>query len=164
MKLKALYTGSFDPPTNGHLDIIKRAAKMYDELTLGIIINPQKKGMFTLEQREEMLKETLKEYDNIKVDHFAGLTADYVNQNGYNVVIRGLRNTMDFEYEIQMAHMNDTLFNEDVETVFLMSDPRYTFISSTVVKEVFLLGGTIEELVPEKILEYMKKFTDNKET
>lgn len=161
MKLKALYTGSFDPPTNGHLDIIKRAAKMYDELTLGIIINPQKKGMFTLEQREEMLKETLKEYDNIKVDHFAGLTADYVNQNGFNVVVRGLRNTTDFEYEIQMAHMNDTLFNEDVETVFLMSDPRYTFISSTIVKEVFLLGGTIEELVPEQILEYMKKFTDN---
>ena len=161
MKLKALYTGSFDPPTNGHLDIIKRAAKMYDELTLGIIINPQKKGMFTLEQREEMLKETLKEYDNIEVDHFAGLTADYVNQNGFNVVVRGLRNTTDFEYEIQMAHMNDTLFNEGVETVFLMSDPRYTFISSTIVKEVFLLGGTIEELVPEQILEYMKKFTDN---
>ena len=161
MKLKALYAGSFDPPTNGHLDIIKRAAKMYDELTLGIIINPQKKGMFTLEQREEMLKETLKEYDNIEVDHFAGLTADYVNQNGFNVVVRGLRNTTDFEYEIQMAHMNDTLFNEGVETVFLMSDPRYTFISSTIVKEVFLLGGTIEELVPEQILEYMKKFTDN---
>ena len=157
MKTKALYTGSFDPLTNGHLDIIKRAARLYDELTLGIIINPQKKSMFTLEERELMLKETLKSIENVNVDRFSGLTADYVNDNGYNVVIRGLRNAADFGYELQMAQMNNTLFNEGIETVFLMADPKYSFISSSVIKEVFSLGGSIEGLVPDTILEYMKK-------
>ncbi len=157
MKTKALYTGSFDPLTNGHLDIIKRAARLYDELTLGIIINPQKKSMFTLEERELTLKETLKSIENVNVDRFSGLTADYVNDNGYNVVIRGLRNAADFGYELQMAQMNNTLFNEGIETVFLMADPKYSFISSSVIKEVFSLGGSIEGLVPDTILEYMKK-------
>ena len=157
MKTKALYTGSFDPLTNGHLDIIKRAARLYDELTLGIIINPQKKSMFTLEERELMLKETLKSIENVNVDRFSGLTADYVNDNGYNVVIRGLRNAADFGYELQMAQMNNTLFDEGIETVFLMADPKYSFISSSVIKEVFSLGGSIEGLVPDTILEYMKK-------
>ena len=157
VKTNALYTGSFDPLTNGHLDIIKRAARLYDELTLGIIINPQKKSMFTLEERELMLKETLKSIENVNVDRFSGLTADYVNDNGYNVVIRGLRNAADFGYELQMAQMNNTLFNEGIETVFLMADPKYSFISSSVIKEVFSLGGSIEGLVPDTILEYMKK-------
>lgn len=158
MKTKALYTGSFDPLTNGHLNIIERASKLYDEVTLGIIINPQKKAMFTLSEREEMLKETLRDLDNVKVDHFSGLTADYVNGNGYDVVLRGLRNAGDLDYEIQMTRMNNTLFSESVETVFLMSDPRYSFISSSVVKEVFSLGGDIRALVPDTILEYMKRY------
>ena len=157
VKTKALYTGSFDPLTNGHLDIIKRAARLYDELTLGIIVNPQKKSMFTLEERQQMLIEALKSIENVKVDHFSGLTADYVNDNGYDVVVRGLRNAADFEYELQMAQMNDTLFRDGVETVFLMADPKYSFISSSVIKEVFLLGGSIEGLVPDTILEYMKR-------
>lgn len=157
VKTKALYTGSFDPLTNGHLDIIKRAARLYDELTLGIIVNPQKKSMFTLEERQQMLIETLKSIENVKVDHFSGLTADYVNDNGYDVVVRGLRNAADFGYELQMAQMNDTLFRDGVETVFLMADPKYSFISSSVIKEVFLLGGSIEGLVPDTILEYMKR-------
>ena len=154
---KALYSGSFDPLTMGHMDIIKRAAKLYDELTIGIIVNPSKKAMFTLEEREEMLKEVLKDYDNVNVDHFSGLLADYVNRNGFEVVVRGLRNTTDFDYEMQMAQVNDRLFNDSTETVFLMADPRYSFISSSVVREVSSLGGNIEGLVPEEILKRMVK-------
>ncbi|MBE6046511.1 MAG: pantetheine-phosphate adenylyltransferase [Clostridiales bacterium] len=154
---KALYSGSFDPLTMGHLDIIERAAKLYDELTIGIIVNPSKQAMFTLEEREEMLKEVLKDYDNVNVDHFSGLLADYVNRSGFDVVVRGLRNTTDFDYEMQMAQVNDRLFNDSTETVFLMADPRYSFISSSVVREVSSLGGNIEGLVPEEILKRMVK-------
>ena len=158
MHIKALYTGSFDPLTNGHLNIIERAAKLYDELTIGIIVNYSKKSMFSLEERKEMIEETLSHLDNVKVEFFSGLLADYVNENKSNVVVRGLRAAMDFEYEIQMAHMNARLFDEQVETVFLMTDPKYSFISSSMMKEVHSLGGSIEGLVPEVILEKM----DNK--
>lgn len=158
MHIKALYTGSFDPLTNGHLNIIERAAKLYDELTIGIIVNYSKKSMFSLEERKEMIEETLSHLDNVKVEFFSGLLADYVNENKFNVVVRGLRAAMDFEYEIQMAHMNARLFDEQVETVFLMTDPKYSFISSSMMKEVHSLGGSIEGLVPEVILKKM----DNK--
>ena len=157
MKTKALYSGSFDPLTMGHLDIITRAAKLYDELVIGVISNPGKQSMFTLEEREEMLRETVKGLDHVSVDHFSGLLADYVNRNGFDVLVRGLRSTTDFDYEIQMAQMNDRLFNDSTETVFLMADPRYSFISSSVVREVSSLGGNIEGLVPEEILKRMVK-------
>lgn len=159
MHIKALYTGSFDPLTNGHLNIIERAAKLYDELTIGIIVNYSKKSMFSLEERKEMIEETLKHLDNVKVEFFSGLLADYVNENKFNVVVRGLRAAMDFEYEIQMAHMNARLFDEQVETVFLMTDPKYSFISSSMMKEVHSLGGSIEGLVPEVILKKMDEKT-----
>ena len=157
MKTKALYPGSFDPLTMGHLNIIRRAAKLYDELTIGVVSNPSKASMFTLEEREEMLKDALRDLPNVKVDHFSGLLADYVNRMGFDVVVRGLRATTDFEYEIQMAQMNARLFNESVETVFLMTDPQYSFISSSVVKEVQSLGGCIDGLVPDEILKRMVK-------
>ncbi len=157
MKTKALYSGSFDPPTMGHMDIITRAAKLYDELVIGVIGNLSKKSMFTLEEREEMLRETVKDFDNVTVDHFSGLLADYVNRNGFNVVVRGLRSATDFDYEIQMAQMNDRLFNDSVETVFMMTDPQYSYISSSVVKEVCSLGGCIDGLVPDEILKRMVK-------
>ncbi len=159
MHIKALYTGSFDPLTNGHLNIIERAAKLYDELTIGIIVNYSKKSMFSLEERKEMIEETLSHLDNVKVEFFSGLLADYVNENKFNVVVRGLRAAMDFEYEIQMAHMNARLFDEQVETVFLMTDPKYSFISSSMMKEVHSLGGSIEGLVPEVILKKMDSKT-----
>lgn len=162
MKTKALYTGSFDPLTNGHLNIIERAAKLYDELTIGIIVNPSKKSMFSLEERKDMINETIKHLDNVKVDCFSGLLADYVNENGFNVVVRGLRAAMDFEYEIQMAHMNARLFDEQVETVFLMTDPQYSFISSSMMKEVHSLGGSIDGLVPDEILKRMDRLSGNK--
>ena len=104
-----------------------------------------------------MIMETFKDYDNVRVDHFSGLLADYVNKNDFNVVVRGLRSTTDFDYEIQMAQMNDRLFNDTVETVFLMTDPQYSYISSSVVKEVFTLGGDINGLVPDEILKRMIK-------
>lgn len=162
MRTKALYTGSFDPLTNGHFNIIERAAKLYDELTIGIIVNPSKRSMFSLEERVDMIRETVRELDNVKVDCFSGLLADYVNENGFNVVVRGLRAAMDFEYEIQMAHMNARLFNEMVETVFLMTDPKYSFISSSMMKEVHSLGGSIEGLVPDEILKRMNRSAGNK--
>ncbi|MCQ2544818.1 MAG: pantetheine-phosphate adenylyltransferase [Clostridia bacterium] len=157
MKTKALYSGSFDPLTMGHMNIIERVAKLYDEVTVGVIDNPQKKTMFSLSEREDMIKEALAGLHNVRVDHFSGLLADFVNDGGYNVVVRGLRGTTDFDYEIQMAQMNARLFNEKVETVFLMTDPRYSFISSTMVKEVSSLGGDIKGLVPDEILGRMSK-------
>ena len=155
MKTKALYTGSFDPLTEGHMDIIRRAARLYDDLTVGIIANPSKKALFPIEEREEMIREVVAELGNVRVDHFSGLLADYVNEGGFDVVVRGLRTATDFGYEIQMAHMNACLFDPRVETVFLMTDPRYSFISSSVVKEVHALGGRIDGLVPKEILRRM---------
>ncbi|MDO4833652.1 MAG: pantetheine-phosphate adenylyltransferase [Bacillota bacterium] len=157
MKIRALYTGSFDPLTMGHMNIIERSSRLYDEVTVGVIDNPSKKTMFSLEEREKMIRDALKELDNVNVDHFSGLLADFVNSRGFNVVVRGLRAAGDFEYEIQMAQMNARLFHSDVETVFLMTDPRYSFISSSMVKEVCTLGGSIDGLVPEEILKRMSE-------
>ena len=153
MKTRALYTGSFDPLTNGHMNIITRASKLYDELTVGIIANPSKKALFPIEEREIMIAEALNCLGNVKVDHFSGLLADFVNSHGFNVVVRGLRGATDFDYEIQMAQMNARLFNPGIESVFLMTSPEYSFISSSMVKEVVSLKGHVDGLVPEPILE-----------
>lgn len=157
MKTKALYTGSFDPLTNGHMNIIERAARLYDDLTVGIIANPQKAAYIPIEERCRTVEAALSGMDNVNVAHFSGLLADYVNEGGFDVVVRGLRATMDFEYEIQMAQMNARLFNDKVETVFLMADPEYSFISSSMVKEVHSLGGNIDGLVPDAILKKMNE-------
>ena len=157
MGKKALYTGSFDPLTYGHLDMIQRAAKMFDELVVGVIANPAKKPLFTVEEREAMIRDVVGDIPNVRVDHFTGLLADYVNSEGFDIVVRGLRATTDFEYELQMAHMNARLFKDKVETIFLMTQPEYSFISSSMMKEVRSLGGNVEGLVPDKILECMDK-------
>lgn len=157
MRKKALYTGSFDPLTNGHLDLIIRASGMFDELVVGVIANPTKDALFTVEEREEMIIKAVKDLANVKVDHFTGLLADYVNAEQFDIVVRGLRAITDFEYELQMAHMNAILFNDKVETIFLMTQPEYSFISSSVVKEVMSLGGSVDGLVPGNILECMDK-------
>ncbi|MDD3169374.1 MAG: pantetheine-phosphate adenylyltransferase, partial [Eubacteriales bacterium] len=140
-----------------HLDLINRAAKLGDHLIVGVIENQSKKPFFTVEEREDMIRTTISRIPNIEVDHFSGLLADYVKKNNIDVVVRGLRATMDFEYEIQMAQMNARLYNNDVETVFLMTCPDYSFVSSSIVKEVFTLNGDIKGLVPDKVLEYMEK-------
>lgn len=155
-KNKALYAGSFDPLTNGHVNMIKRAAKLCDELVVGVITNPSKNPYFTTEERVQLIKKAVEPFENVKVDSFTGLLADYVNKNGFNMVFRGLRGNMDFDYEIQMAHMNARLYEEKVETVFLMTHPHFSFISSTMAKEVFELGGAIDGLVPECVLRAME--------
>ena len=159
MHTKALYTGSFDPLTNGHMNVIERAARLYDSLTVGIIVNPSKHAYYTIEEREKMIVDALKHLDNVEVSHFSGLLADYVNAGEFDVVIRGLRATMDFEYEIQMAQMNARLFDDRVETVFLMTDPKYSFISSSMIREVHSLGGDVGGLVPDAILERMDELS-----
>lgn len=153
---KALYAGSFDPLTNGHANMIKRAAKLCDELVVGVIRNPSKQAYFSTEERVRLIRKAVEGLANVQVDSFSGLLADYVNRNGFNMVFRGLRGNMDFDYEIQMAHMNARLYEEKVETVFLMTHPHFSFISSTMAKEVFELGGSIEGLVPDCVLRAME--------
>ena len=154
---KVLYAGSFDPITNGHLDLINRASKLCDQLVVGVIQNQSKKPFFTTEERKDMISQSTGHIKNIEVDSFSGLLADYVKFNNIDVVVRGLRATMDFEYEIQMAQLNARLYNNDVETIFLMTSPDYSFVSSSIIKEVFTLNGDIKGLVPDQVLEYMKR-------
>lgn len=157
MKRKALYAGSFDPITNGHLNIIERAAKMYDSLTVAIAINPHKTGFFTIQERVEIAREVTKHIPNVTVDTFSGLLADYVNENGFIAYVRGLRATTDFENELQMAQMNARLFTGETETIFLMTDPNYSFISSSLIKEVASFGGSVDGLIPEYVSERIKE-------
>ena len=154
---KVLYAGSFDPITNGHLDLINRASKLCDQLVVGVIQNQSKKPFFTTKERKDMISRSTGHIKNIEVDSFSGLLADYVKVNNIDVVVRGLRATMDFEYEIQMAQLNARLYNNDVETIFLMTSPDYSFVSSSIIKEVFTLNGDIKGLVPDQVLEYMKR-------
>jgi len=151
LSTNALYAGSFDPLTYGHVDLIERAAKIHDHLVIGVISNPTKQSYFTKEERVAMIQEVTKHLSNVTVDTFTGLLADYVNERGFNVVVRGLRATMDFEYEIQMAQMNARLYKGCVETIFLMTKPSLSFLSSSIVKEVHALNGDIEGLVPEVV-------------
>lgn len=154
---RALYAGSFDPLTCGHENLIRRASKICDQLVVGVITNPQKKHYFTLDERVEMIRGAVKDLDNVEVAYFDGLLAEYVNENGFNMVIRGLRGVSDFDSEIQMAQMNARLYKDNVETVFLMTDPTYSFLSSSMAKEVHGLGGNIEGLVPENVLKCMEE-------
>lgn len=149
MKRKALYAGSFDPITNGHLNIIERAAKMYDSLTVAVVVNPNKNCFFTVDERVDIAKKATENISNVEVDSFSGLLANYVNENGFSVVVRGLRATTDFENEIQMAQMNASLYINDTETIFLMTDPQYSYISSSMIKEVASLGGRIDGFIPD---------------
>ena len=143
--------------TNGHLDIIKRSAKMFDTLTVGIIHNPNKTPLFTVQERMDMINKVVEGIDNVTVESFTGLLADYVNANQFDAVVRGLRATTDFEYEIQMAQMNAKLFDPRTESVFLMTSPEYSFISSSMIKEVVALNGNAEGLVPAIVLDEIKK-------
>ena len=148
MERKALYAGSFDPITNGHLNIIERAAKLFDSLTVAVAVNPSKTGLFSVEERVEIARKVTEHIPNVTVDSFSGLAADYVNKNGFAAYVRGLRAANDFENELQMAQMNALLFTEGTETVLLMTDPEHSFISSSLIKEVASLGGSVEGLVP----------------
>ncbi|MDR1067966.1 MAG: pantetheine-phosphate adenylyltransferase [Clostridiales Family XIII bacterium] len=156
MNGKMLYAGTFDPITNGHLDLICRGAALTETLVIGVMRNLAKKPVFPLDVREKMIRAATEHLDNVVIDSFDGLLADYVKSNDIGIVLRGLRATMDFEYEIQMAQMNARLYGGNVETIFLMTNPAHSFISSSIVKEVFALGGSIEGLVHPAVLEIMK--------
>ncbi|WP_448379526.1 pantetheine-phosphate adenylyltransferase [Fervidobacterium sp.] len=146
--VRAIYPGSFDPITYGHIDIARRAAELFDELYVVVMENKRKNYTFTIEERVEMVKECLKDIPNIRVDTFSGLLVEYTTKNNINVVIRGLRAVTDFEYELQMALANKEICN-GVETVFLMTDKNYSFLSSSLVKEVASFGGQVSQWVPE---------------
>jgi len=154
---KLMYTGSFDPMTKGHADLIERGAKLADELIVGIIQNVNKKTLFTIEERRDMVESVTASLDNVRVVTFEGLLADYLRANEIPAVLRGLRATLDFEYEIQMAQINSKLY-KGMETVFLMTDERYSYISSSAVRELYSLGGDYSDMVPEKIYEYMQNY------
>jgi len=154
-KITAVYPGSFDPITNGHLDIIKRAAAMFPELIVAVTENSGKKHLFSVPERVEMLKKSVKHIKNVKVDSFSTLLADYLKKTGAFVVIRGLRAVSDFEYEFQMALTNRKLWNK-IETVFLTPDQDYTFLSSSTVKEVAALNGNIDKFVPAHVAKKLK--------
>lgn len=151
----AVYPGSFDPPTNGHLDIIKRAAKIYDHIVVGVLDNLNKKPLFTAQERAEMLKTAAADIPNVSVDIFDGLLVDFVKLKGADVVVKGLRTVADFEYEFQMALLNKAL-DSNCETVFMMTDTKYSYISSSMVKDVAKLSGDLTGLVPSGIIEPVK--------
>ncbi|MGO1650945.1 pantetheine-phosphate adenylyltransferase [Senegalia sp. (in: firmicutes)] len=156
--MAVIYPGSFDPVTYGHLDIIQRASKKFDKVIVTILDNPSKKALFDVEKRLELLKSTTKELKNVEIDSFSGLLVDYAKKNDISIIIKGLRAISDFEYEFQMAHTN-TMLDEDIETVFLMTSNKYSFLSSSVVKEISKFNGDVSKLVPE-IVKYNlnKKF------
>ena len=147
---KAVCPGSFDPVTNGHLDIVARASKLYDEVTIAVMVNRSKSGLFTLDERMEMVRETTIEYGNVVVESFGGLLVDFCREREIPVVIKGLRAVSDFDYELQMAQMNHGLGG--VETLFLSTNPLYSFLSSSLVKEVATYGGDVSGLIPEAVL------------
>ena len=157
---RAIYPGSFDPVTNGHLDIIERGCKLFDEIIIGILVNPDKQPFFTVEERHDMLTEVVKSISQggctLRVDSFSGLLVNYAVAQEADVIVRGIRAISDYEYELQMALMNRRL-EPGIETVFMMPAETYSYVSSRLVKEVFQLGGTVTGLVPPLIERRMKE-------
>ena len=152
----AIYPGSFDPVTNGHLDIVERAAKIFDKLYVAVLINPAKHTLFTVEERVELLKEATKEYDNVEIVSFGGLLADYAKDNNIEVIVKGLRAVSDFEYEFQMALINKSL-NANLETLFLTTTAENMFLSSSIVKQVAGFDGDVSKFIPECVLKALEK-------
>jgi pantetheine-phosphate adenylyltransferase len=146
--------GSFDPVTNGHLDIVSRASGLYDEVVVAVLINVTKQGLFSVDERVEMLREVTRDYGNVRVERFHGLLVDFCAANGITAVIKGLRAVSDFEYEMQMAQMNYRLAK--VETLFMTTNPLYSFLRSSLVKEIARYGGDVSGLVPEYVLDRLR--------
>jgi pantetheine-phosphate adenylyltransferase len=148
---RAVCPGSFDPVTNGHIDIISRAAQLYDEVVVAVLINKNKSSLFTVEERIDMLGEVLAPYPSVRIDSFYGLLVDYCKTHDVPVIVKGLRAISDFEYELQMAQMNRGLAG--VDTLFMPTNPEYSFLASSLVKEIATYGGDVSHLVPSLILE-----------
>lgn len=157
---RAIFPGSFDPLTNGHLDIIKRSLPLFDEIVIAVLNNPDKNPMFSVEERCSMIGEILPEIDNgncvLIVDSFSGLTADFARKSNAVAIIRGIRAVADYEYELRMALMNRRL-EPEIETVFLMAAEEYSYVSSNLMKQVFMLGGRVEGLIPRLVEEKMRE-------
>ena len=145
---KAICPGSFDPVTNGHLDVFARAADQFDEVTISVLINSTKAGLFTVQERIELIQEAVSDMPNVTVDSFHGLLADYCKREGVSAIVKGLRAVSDFDYELQMAQMNSQL---GVETMFVATNPEYSFLSSSIIKEVAKYGGDVSALVPPNV-------------
>ena len=154
----AVYPGSFDPLTNGHVDIILRGARLFDRIIVAILRNAEKHPLFTSEEREAMAREVFREHANVEVDAFDGLLVDYADRRRASVIVRGLRAVSDFEFELQMALMNRRL-GPDIETVFMMPAEQYTYLSSRLIKEVYSLGGDVRGLVPSAVEQWMNRKT-----
>ena len=148
---KAICPGSFDPITNGHLDIIERASKVFDELIVGVLVNPEKKSLFSVDERVEQIKKLVVNLPNVRVKKFSGLLVNLMNKEGAGVIVKGLRAVSDFEYEFQMAAMNNKL-DPSKETMFMMTKAEYCYLSSSSVKQVAMFGGCIKGLVPDEII------------
>ena len=149
--MKVLIPGSFDPPTNGHIEVIKRASNVFDEVFVGVVVNPQKNPMFEVGEREKMLAEIFDGINNIKVESFEGLLVDFAKEMKINAIVKGLRAMTDFDYEFQMAQMNFNL--ADFETIFIPASPEYGYVSSSMVKEIYSYGGDVSALVPSVVIE-----------
>lgn len=160
MPVKAIYPGTFDPPTNGHLDLIERGSKIFDHMVVAILRNSAKDPLFTVQERAEMLQEATVGIGNVSVATFDGLMVEFARQQGASAVLRGIRAISDYEYEFQMALMNRRLA-PDVETVFLQPAGRYSFVSSRLVKEVFSLGGDVTGLLPPNVLKRLRMRINN---
>jgi len=155
MPTLAVFPGSFDPLTNGHVDIITRGTRLFDRIIVAILVNAEKQPLFSMEERVEIAREVFKDMPSVEVDTFAGLLVDYVERRKAHAIVRGLRAMSDFEYEFQMALMNQRL-NGRIETVFMMPAEQYTYISSRLIKEVFALGGRVHGLVPDMVEERLR--------
>lgn len=151
---RAVCPGSFDPVTNGHIDIVSRASALFDEVTVAVLINKSKKSMFTVEERIDMLTEVCAGFPNVAIEAFHGLLVDFCRERDIHAIVKGLRAVSDFDYELQMAQMNSSL--APVETVFVPTSPEYSFLASSLVKEVATFGGDVSPLVPPLVLERLK--------
>ncbi len=152
----AIYPGSFDPFTNGHLDIVERGLKLFDRMIVAILVNPAKQSLFSVEERLEMLRESLRPYPNATADSFDGLLVHYAQKQNADVILRGMRAVSDFEHEFQMAIMNRRM-NREIQTVFLMTGLRWVFTSSSIIKEVARFGGDVEGMAPAPIIARLKE-------
>ena len=152
--MKILIPGSFDPPTNGHIDVINRCSKIFSEIIVGVVVNPSKDSLFTRNERSEMLENIFQEKENIKVESFEGLLVDFASKNSVDAIVKGLRAMTDFDFEFQMAQANSTLAG--YETIFIPSSPEYGYLSSSMVKEIHSYGGDVSSLVPSEVLKSLK--------
>lgn len=158
-KVTAIYPGSFDPPTNGHLDLIERGSKIFDELTVAILRNAEKEPLFSVSDRRKMLEAMTADFSNVTIDTFDGLTVEYAVRKEASVLLRGIRAISDYEYELQMALMNRKL-QPGLETVFMMPAEKYSYLSSRLVREIAQLGGSVECLVPDLVVEKLREKMD----